>query len=211
MKGIISLLIISCITFTACETKKEEKEKSATATPQPDTSAVSEVPLNSPYYNVDISPMDMSYFPVDYPKLKMTKSITTPPLARVIYSRPHLQRRKLFSDILKYGEPWRLGANEATELQLFASAKIENKLIPAGRYSMYCIPQQEKWTIIINSSIDTWGLQPDTTKDIARFETPAKQLPWRLEYFSMVFEKTSAGAELLMAWDNIETRLPFSF
>ena len=76
---------------------------------------------------------------------------------------------------------------------------------------MYCIPQVEHWTIIINSNIDTWGLQPDSTKDIARFDVPVKKLPWRLEYFSMVFEKSATGAELLMAWDDIETRLPISF
>ena len=211
MKGFVALIIIAVMGFTSCENKKEEKATPEVSTPPPDTGAIVQAPLNSPYNNVDISPMDMSYFPVDYPKLKMTKSITTGPLARVIYSRPHLQRRKLFPDILKHGEPWRLGANEATELQLFVNARIEDKQIPAGRYSMYCIPQPERWTIIINSNIDTWGLQPDSTKDIARFDVPVKKLPWRLEYFSMVFEKTPTGAELLMAWDDLETRLPIRF
>jgi len=211
MKGFITLLFIAVIVSASCENKKEQKTSPVATTPPQDTAALPQAPLNSPYNNVDISPMDMSYFPVDYPKLKMTKSITTGPLARVIYSRPHLQRRKLFPDILKHGEPWRLGANEATELQLFVNARIQDKQVPAGRYSMYCIPQAENWTIIINSNIDTWGLQPDSTKDIARFDVPVKKLPWRLEYFSMVFEKSATGAELLMAWDDIETRLPVSF
>ena len=211
MKGIITLLFITAIGCASCENKKDEKALPEATTPSPDTAAIPQAPLNSPYNNVDLSPMDMSYFPVDYPKLKMTKSITTCPLARVVYSRPHLQRRNLFPDILKHGEPWRLGANEATELQLFVNARIQDKQVRAGRYSMYCIPQAEHWTIIINSNIDTWGLQPDSTKDIARFDVPVKKLPWRLEYFSMVFEKSATGAELLMAWDDIETRLPISF
>jgi Protein of unknown function (DUF2911) len=67
------------------------------------------------YATVDVSPMDMSYFPVEYYKLNMTRQPTTPLVVRVIYSRPHLNGRKLFADILKYGEPWRLGANESTE------------------------------------------------------------------------------------------------
>lgn len=163
------------------------------------------------YSPVDVSPMDMSYYPVDYPKLKMTKAITTSPLARVVYSRPHLQGRKLFHDVLKYAEPWRLGANEATELELFTDATIQDKKIKAGRYILYCIPQQDKWTIVLNSNIDSWGLQPDMSKDIARFIVPVSQTSNSLEFFTMIFQKSNGSAELLMAWDNVEARLPMKF
>lgn len=165
----------------------------------------------NPYVDVDISPMDMSYYPADYPVQKMSNAIKTPPLARVIYSRPHLQGRKLFQHLLKYGEPWRLGANEATEIDLYTDASILDKKIKAGRYILYCIPQPDNWTIIMNSNIDSWGLHPDSTKDIARFIIPVKQTENPLEYFTMVFEKTDIGAELLMAWGNHEARLPFRF
>jgi len=163
------------------------------------------------YSPIDISQMDMSYYPVDYPKLKMTKTITSSPLARVIYSRPHLQGRKLFHDVLKYGEPWRLGANEATELELYTDATIQDKKIKAGRYILYCIPQQDKWTIVLNSNIDSWGLQPDLTKDIARFIVPVNQTKNSLEFFTMIFQQSNGMAELLMAWDNVEARLPMTF
>jgi hypothetical protein len=165
----------------------------------------------NPYAIVDISPMDMSYYPADYPVLKMTKAINTEPLARVIYSRPHLQGRQLFHDLLKYGEPWRLGANESTELDLYTDAHVQDKKIKAGRYILYCIPEPDNWTIIINSNMDSWGLHPDSTKDIARFIIPVKQTVNHLEYYTMIFEKTGTGAELLMAWDNLEARLPFRF
>ncbi len=191
-----------------------QKKKEPTIIPLPthdSTTAVIEEPMPNTYPSVDISPMDMSYFPVDYPKLKMAKSIETPPLARVIYSRPHLQGRSLFPDILKYGEPWRLGANEATELQLFANATIQGKRIAAGRYILYCIPRPANWTIVFNSNIDTWGLHTDSTKDFAKFVVPAKQTTFKLEYFSIAFEKTNAGCEMLMAWDQTEARLPIEF
>jgi Protein of unknown function (DUF2911) len=165
----------------------------------------------NPYVIVDISPMDMSYFPADYPVLKMTNAINTGPSARVIYSRPHLQGRQLFHDLLKYGEPWRLGANESTELDLYTDALIQDKKIKAGRYVLYCIPEPDNWTIIINSNMDSWGLHPDSTKDVAHFIIPVKQTANHLEYYTMIFEKTSEGAELLMAWDNLEARLPFRF
>ena len=166
---------------------------------------------DNPYVDVDISPMDMSYFPIDYPKLKMGNVIKTSPLARVIYSRPHLTGRKLFQNLLKYDEPWRLGANESTELDLYTDAIVQDKKIKEGRYVLYCLPQPDNWTIIINSNIDSWGLHPDSAKDVARFVIPVKQTGNHLEYYTMMFEKTADGADLLMAWDNLEARLPFKF
>lgn len=197
--------------FSGCNSKKNEPEKSTTANSK-DTSRTNVVNTKiNPYAVVDISPMDISYFPVDYPLLKMEKNVSTPPLARIIYSRPHLQGRKLFQNLLKYGEPWRLGANESTELDLYMDASIQDKKIKAGRYVMYCIPQADNWTIVLNTNIDSWGLHPDSTKDISRFIIPVKQNQNRLEYYTMVFEKTDSGADLLMAWDNFEARLPISF
>ena len=143
--------------------------------------------------------------------LKMSNTISTEPLARIIYSRPHLQGRQLFHGLLKYGEAWRLGANESTELDLYTDAFIQDKKIKAGRYVLYCIPEADHWAIIINSNIDSWGLHPDSTKDIVQFIIPLKQTANHLEYYTMIFEKTNTGAELLMAWDNLEARLPFRF
>jgi len=167
-------------------------------------------PANA-YAPVDISPMDMSYFPVEFPIAKMGKKDTPGPLARVIYSRPHLQGRHVFHEVLKYGEPWRLGANESTELELFKDARIQEKDIKAGRYVMYCIPQPKEWKIILNSNTDSWGLRPDPSKDIASFIVPVITTSTSLEYFTMVFTPAEKGAELLMAWDNVEVRLPISF
>ena len=163
------------------------------------------------YKDVDVSPLDMSYFPVDYPKLKTNDSTIAPPLARVIYSRPHLQGRHIFHEVLSYGEPWRMGANEATELQLFTNASIQGKPIRAGRYTLYCIPQQKEWTIVFNSNTDSWGLQQLHSKDVASFTIPVEEKNQSLEYYTMLFEKAAKGANLMMAWDNVELRLPILF
>lgn len=177
-----------------------------------DTSLVSSPDvISNPYSTVDVSPMDMSYFPNDYPKLKMSHTTDTPPLARVVYSRPHLQGRRLFDKVLKYDEPWRLGANESTELQLFKNAMIQGKKIPAGRYVLYCIPHREHWTIVLNSNLDSWGLSQDSVKDVARVDVPVRKNTVRLEYFTMVFEKSDKGTELVMVWDDTEARLPIEF
>lgn len=205
------LFVLICFLSFSCNNNKGDSQSTIKDTVKADTSTKikAEKSINS-YSPVDISPMDISYYPADYPKLKMEKT-TMLPLARVIYSRPHLQGRQLFHDVLKYGEPWRLGANEATEFDLYTDATIQNKKIKAGRYILYTIPEQDKWTIILNSNIDSWGLHPDVSKDVARFIVPAGQTNNSIEYFTMIFQQTDAGANLLMAWDNVEVKLPISF
>ncbi|HEU4903204.1 MAG TPA: DUF2911 domain-containing protein [Flavisolibacter sp.] len=165
----------------------------------------------NPYEPVDISPMDMVYFPADYPVLKMNGETKAPPVARVIYSRPHRQGRKIFGNIVKWGEPWRLGANEATELQLFRPVTIQNKRIEKGQYVLYAIPHENHWIIVFNSNLYTWGLKFDLSKDVAKFDIPATAKNQTIEYFTMVFEKTASGADLVMAWEGMEARLPIQF
>jgi hypothetical protein len=211
MKRSAFLLLAACFIFS-CNNKSEEKQSTTDKPGKTDT-------VNRPrpekttnnYAPVDLSPMDMSYYPVDYPKFKLTKTPIVPPLARVIYSRPHLQGRNLFHDVLKYGEPWRLGANEATELDLYSETTIQGKKLAAGRYTIYCIPAEKTWTIALNSNIDSWGLHPDPAADIARFTVPVQQSSNSLEYFTMVFEPGNGIVNLLMAWENVEVRLPINF
>ncbi len=162
----------------------------------------------NPLDPLDISPMDMSYFPANYPQLHMTGQAKTPPILRVIYSRPHLQGRALFHGLLKYGEIWRLGANEATELDVFQQVLIQDKKFEPGRYTMYCIPEEDHWTIALNGNLDTWGLMTDTTKDILRVSVPVTDGNPFLEYFTIVFEKTAQGADLVMGWGELVARLP---
>jgi len=167
--------------------------------------------LNAYSNTIDKSPMDMIYFPVDYPKIKMANGITTPPVARVIYSRPHLAKRHLFHDLLKYEEPWRLGAYESTEIDFYKAANIQGKKIAPGRYILYCIPHPETWTIVLNSNIDSWGLEQDPKKDVQRFEVPITTNNPAQEYFTMQFRKMETGANLEMSWDNVAAELPIQF
>jgi hypothetical protein len=165
---------------------------------------------NNIYADVDISPMDMSYFPSKYPQQKIADPKTPPPVMRVIYSRPHLQGRKLFEEILKYGQTWRLGANEATELDVFQPVTIGNKKLPVGRYTLYAIPKAGYWTIAVNNDLDLWGLKQDVSKDLLRVEVPVTYYNPVMEYFTMVFEKSDTGANLIIAWDDALVKLPIT-
>ncbi len=210
--ALLPLLIV----FVALACKDEPKTPTVdnTAQLQRDSLAIdSSLAALNAYNNtiIDKSPMDMIYFPVDYPKIKMANGTTTPPLTRVIYSRPHLAKRHLFHDLLKYEEPWRLGANESTEIDFYKAATIQGKKITPGRYILYCIPHPDTWTIVLNSNIDSWGLQQDPKKDIQRFEVPITTNNNTQEYFTMQFVKNETGANLQMSWDNVAAELPMQF
>lgn len=164
--------------------------------------------MTNPYAQVDVSPMDIAWLPVNYPKLSVRR---LQPVARVIYSRPHKQGRQIFGNLVKFGERWRLGANEATELETFIPVTIQDKKIPKGRYVLYCIPEQDKWTIVFNTNLNSWGLTLDPSKDVFRFTIPAQTKNQSVEFFSLIFQATATGADLIMAWDNVEARLPFQY
>jgi hypothetical protein len=209
MKYILS--IVAVVFLFSCK----ENERPTTSTNQTSDSPAGKIPAiptqpYNPYSEVDISPMDMSYFPLEYPKLKMDGRVSDPPLMRVIYSRPHKGGRKIFGGIVQYGSYWRLGANEATEIEFFRGVTIQDKKIKAGRYNIYCYPEASKWTIVLNSNLFSWGLRADTTKETARFDIPVNKIS-PVEYFSMVFQHTNDGANLVMAWDDVEAKLPIVF
>ncbi len=160
---------------------------------------------------VDKSPMDMSYYPVGYPIQKMQGTVTEPLVARVIYSRPQKNGRVVFGELIEYGRVWRLGANEATEIEFFQNVKIGNAKLKKGKYTIYCVPYTDKWTIIFNKDLDAWGsFTYDAKKDVARIEVPIQKNTEVLDAFTMAFEKSITGINLIIAWDNIKVNMPFS-
>jgi hypothetical protein len=161
---------------------------------------------------LDKSPMDVSYCPANYPILKIQNKAPEPPVARVIYSRPQKGGRPIFGELVEYGKVWRLGANEATEIELYKDAKIDNKAIKKGRYTMYAIPYQDKWTLIFNKETDIWGaFQYDEKKDVLRTDVKIQNQQDPVEAFTLVFDKTDSGANMIMAWDTIKATLPITF
>jgi hypothetical protein len=169
------------------------------------------------YTAVDKSPLDISYYPANYPMLEINGGDTNILIARLIYSRPQKNGRIIFGNeappkfVQQYGAYWRLGANEASEIEFFKTVTIKGQKILKGRYIIYCIPYENKWTIIFNSNLFSWGLHPDTRKDIAKIEIPVSKTNQVSEYLSMVFEQAAAGANLIIAWDNVKASLPISF
>lgn len=183
--------IIACLLFTTCTLIALSQSK---------------VPA------VDKSPMDASYYPVNYPVLKIQDKATEPLVAKVIYSRPQRNGRTIFGDLVEYGKVWRMGANEATEIEFFQNVRINGARVKKGRYTLFCIPFEEKWTLIINKDTDTWGsFKYDEAKDVTRLDVPVYKQNDITESFSMFFEKSAMGAALAIQWDNIRVNLPITF
>jgi hypothetical protein len=163
---------------------------------------------------IDASPMDMAYYPPMYPYTVKVKGEPGTLVARVIYSRPQKKGREIFGNLEEYGKIWRLGANEATEIEFYRPVIIAGKNVPKGRYTMYAIPTEKMWTIILNRDTDIWGAYKyDKSKDVLRTDLPVNSQDTPAESFTMVFEKpeNGTGANLVMAWDKINVTLPIKW
>ncbi|HZH95204.1 MAG TPA: DUF2911 domain-containing protein [Flavisolibacter sp.] len=160
---------------------------------------------------LDKSPMDMAYFPANYPVLKIQDKALTPLIARVIYSRPQKGGRTVFGELVEYGKVWRLGANEATEVEFFRDVKIGNKKVIKGKYTLYALVNTADWTFILNKETDIWGaFKYDEKKDVVRVTVPVQKVSEAAEAFSIMFDKTTAGMDLIVAWDDLKVSLPVS-
>ena len=155
----------------------------------------------------------MSYYPSNYPILKIQNKATEPLIARVIYGRPQKDGRNIFGELEPYGKVWRLGANEATEIEFYKDLSFGGKKIKKGRYTLYALLNADKWTIILNKDTDTWGaFKYDAAKDIARIDASVQKQAEPTEIFTIVFEKnTNSSANMIIAWDDVLIKVPLAW
>jgi Protein of unknown function (DUF2911) len=160
---------------------------------------------------IDKSPLDISYYPNNYPVLKIQDKATEPLVARVVYSRPKKEGRTIFGGLVEYGKVWRLGANEATEVEFYKQVHIGGKKIAKGRYTLYAIVNENSWTFILNKETDTWGsFKYDPSKDVIRTDSPVQKTTEAVESLAMTFEKSNGNILLIIAWENIKVALPIT-
>jgi hypothetical protein len=144
--------------------------------------------------------------------LKIQDKATEPLVARVIYSRPQKNGRVVFGELVEFGKVWRMGANEATEIDFYKDVKIGGKKVKKGRYTAYALVNEDKWTIILNSETDTWGaFKYDPKKDVVRVEVPVQKNTELVEAMAIQFEKEGMGFNMVVAWDDILVKLPITF
>ena len=113
------------------------------------------------------------------------------------YSRPSMRGRKIFGELVPYGQVWRTGANAATTLKTDANLTIGGASVPAGTYTLYTIPTEKKWTLIINKETGQWGTKYDEKQDFARVEMKTSKNASPTEQFTISFDQTNANAAVL--------------
>lgn len=149
---------------------------------------------------LDASPLDIS----------ISRNEDMSPIIRVIYSRPQKKNRTIFGELVPFGKVWRTGANEATELDVFEPLILANTIIQPGTYTLYSIPNEKEWIVIINKDTDTWGAyEYDQSKDILRVPIKPKKAAATIESLSMAFMPTDDGVSLMIGWDDRFVEIPF--
>ena len=113
------------------------------------------------------------------------------------YSRPSMRGRKIFGGLVPYGQVWRTGANSATSLKTSANLTIGGASVPAGSYTIYTIPEEKKWTLIINKQTGQWGTDYDEKQDLARVQMKVSKNASPTEQFTIAFDQTNANAAVL--------------
>lgn len=118
----------------------------------------------------------------------------------IVYSSPYKKGRDIWGGLVPYGKVWRTGANEPTKLTVSNDIKLQGKLLKKGTYALFTIPNEDKWTVIINSDHTQWGAYSyDQGKDVMRFDVQ----PSKTEFSeSFMIEAQNDGTVLLM-WDEL--------
>ena len=119
------------------------------------------------------------------------------------YSRPSLKGRKVGQELAPYGQVWRTGANEATALNTEIDLTIGGAKVPAGKYTLYTLPSEGTWKLIINKQTGQWGTKYDEGQDLARVDMKKTALPQSVEQFTISFDKKNENtANLNLDWEN---------
>jgi hypothetical protein len=132
----------------------------------------------------------------------------------VCYGRPSVLGRTIFGDLVPFGRLWRTGANEPTTIHLPVAANIAGIAVEPGSYSLYTIPGETEWTVIVNRSTSQWGIEGQYTaqieaQEVGRATVPAERLEAPVEAFTISAAPAGEnGAELTLEWERTRVRIP---
>lgn len=119
------------------------------------------------------------------------------------YSSPRMKGRKIFGDLVPYGKVWRTGANEATTFVTNTDVVVGGKSVPAGNYTIFTVPNADKWTLIINKKTGEWGIPYKYESDeLARVDMNVSKLSSPAENFKISYEKSGNGCTMNIEWEN---------
>jgi hypothetical protein len=132
---------------------------------------------------------------------------------KVMYGQPYKRGREIFGETEPYGKIWRMGANEATEITFTKDVRVNGKILKAGTYTIFGIPNADKWTIIFNTELGQWGAyEYDPAKDVLTVDVPVEQTDEVVyEAFTVDFRENRSGADMVFLWDTLKLTVPLIF
>jgi hypothetical protein len=129
----------------------------------------------------------------------------------VDYGRPFMRGRKIMGGLVPYGKVWRTGANAATSFVTQADLDLAGTHIPAGSYTMYTVPAEDSWTIIINRQTGQWGTVYNQAQDLVRVKAPVSHLDQPVDQFTISFQNHGPKAGVMkLEWENTSVATEFS-
>lgn len=130
---------------------------------------------------------------------------------KTAYSSPRMRGRKIYGDLVPFGEVWRTGANEATTFVTSADVVVGGKTVPAGSYTIFTVPTADKWTLIINKKTGEWGIPYKYKSDeLVRVDMNVSKLPAPVENFTIGYDRSGSGCTLRIDWETTRASVKVS-
>src|SRR6202521_3188170 len=127
------------------------------------------------------------------------------------YSSPRVKGRKIYGDLVPFGQVWRTGANEATTFVTSADVVVGGKTVAAGSYTIFTVPNADKWTLIINKKTGEWGIPYKYESDeLARVDMKVSPTPSQVENFTIALALMGGSCTLSMSWENTQASVDIS-
>ena len=129
----------------------------------------------------------------------------------VDYSSPRMKGRKIFGELVPYGQVWRTGANDATTFVTTAGVSANGRDIPPGNYTIFTVPEQDKWTLIVNKHTGEWGIPYKyESEELARIPMSVSKTSGPVENFTISFDQSGDSCTVKMSWEETEASVQFT-
>jgi hypothetical protein len=129
----------------------------------------------------------------------------------VEYGRPFAKGRKIVGGVVPYGDVWRTGADEATLLITDATLRFGALTLAPGKYSLWTLPGQKQWMLIVNKDTGQWGTTYNQKEDLGRVEMKVDKTRAPVDQLTISIDDTAGnGAVLAVEWENTRASVPFT-
>jgi hypothetical protein len=148
---------------------------------------------------------------------------------KVTYGRPYMRGRRIFGAagdtaqmLVPFGQLWRTGANEATELTTTGPLRFAGRPLAADTWSVFTVPGAQSWEVRVSPQLGLDGtgrLSPsgeftadvyDAARDVLKVTVPSRQIGEPVDQFTIEFENSPTGADMVLRWERTEVRIPLA-